>query len=196
MGNLSVSSYAPCYHLDLSAKKVTMGKYDYSKLVAQQSKMAEEERNNPQIGTATLTEQEIQDFAGKYNPTNMTNAEYNGFIKDLVYKGVLGRSEIYGVHSDRVVLRPGHLSEGGITSSPVRTLADMKGDALQWTSTMSQWRGGSFDKIRADAFQKIANILEEMNTYTLDQENAAEDAAKAAEQQAAVDRAAYEQRYR
>ena len=45
MSDISVPSYMPCYHIDLSAKKATLGKYNFSKFLEQQTQLAENARN-------------------------------------------------------------------------------------------------------------------------------------------------------
>lgn len=165
MSDLSVSRYAPCYRLNPSTGKGEFGTYNFSKLMEQQVKLAEEERN-PTIETATLTPKELQELANEYDPNNMTQEEYDRFICHLADKGVLSHSETYDIGLDRVILRPGHLIQGGIIrdDSPPRTLADVKGDALYWTRTTAQWCAGSSkpDRVKENALLKVSGILQKM----------------------------------
>ena len=66
MSDISVPSYMPCYHIDLSAKKATLGKYNFSKFLEQQTQLAENARNQA-TSSQQLTQQQYQELAGKYD---------------------------------------------------------------------------------------------------------------------------------
>lgn len=166
--------YAPCFYRDQSTGKLTRGTYDYAWLLAQQARMADEERLHPQIGKNKLTQQELQALAKQYDPADMTGAEYDQLLQTLLEKGVLGRSEMYGVQSNLVMIRPGHLLEGGLVAGGagslcwVGPLGGANGNAMDWIARLAQRRGVGFDPVRDKAFQKIAEILQQMNHYRLE----------------------------
>ena len=60
MSDISVPSYMPCYHIDLSAKKATLGKYNFSKFLEQQTQLAENARNQA-TSSQQLTQQQYQE---------------------------------------------------------------------------------------------------------------------------------------
>ena len=103
MDSMSVGRYAPCYYIDMESKTLTRGTYDFSAPMEKRAKMAEEEARNPQIGRETLSRQELEDMAAKYDPSHMSQETYNAFIRDLLDQGVLGKSETYDIGLDRVV---------------------------------------------------------------------------------------------
>ncbi|MCG4705568.1 hypothetical protein GKE88_08340 [Flavonifractor plautii] len=53
--------------------------------------MAKEEI--PKIGDKELSESEIEELAKRYDPKNMSQAEYDDFIRFLQEKGVLSNIE-------------------------------------------------------------------------------------------------------
>ncbi len=59
-----------------------------------------------------LTEDELNELANKYDPTNMTREEYDSFLDDLVEQGILSKNELgpLGYHGFITV---GSLAEGG-----------------------------------------------------------------------------------
>lgn len=169
MDSMSVGRYAPCYYIDTESKMLTRGTYDFSALMEQRAKMAEEEARNPQIGRETLSRQELEDMAAKYDPSHMSQEEYNAFIRDLLDQGVLGKSETYDIGLDRVVIRPGQelrIEMGSGLSGPeewVRTLADTNGDALRWAEITLRRCSQQFDPIKANAVKKVYQILKDMD---------------------------------
>ena len=104
MSDLSVKTYAPCYNIDRKTGKGSYGTYDYSRLLEQQARLAKQE---PDIGTYKLTDRELRQLAEKYDPSGMSEKEYESLIQDLVKKGVLGQSETCDIGLNRVVLRRG-----------------------------------------------------------------------------------------
>lgn len=163
------STYMPCYHIDTTNKTMTLGRYNYSELMKRQAKLAEEERNQT-IGTEELTDQQLRELASRYDPANMTQQEYDRFINELVSKGVLAQRETYDIGTDRVVLRPGHFSQGSfepsflIETSSIRTLADANGNAIDWTELLAQRAANNFspNHVQYNALLKINKILQEM----------------------------------
>ncbi len=133
------------------------------------AKLAEEERNQT-IGTEKLTDQQLRELASRYDPANMTQQEYDRFINELVSKGVLAQRETYDIGTDRVVLRPGHFSQGSfepsflIETSSIRTLADANGNAIDWTELLAQRAANNFspNHVQYNALLKINKILQEM----------------------------------
>ena len=94
MSDISVPSYMPCYHIDLSAKKATLGKYNFSKFLEQQTQLAENARNQA-TSSQQLTQQQYQELAGKYDPEQMSQQEYRDFIHELENNGVLSSDEAF-----------------------------------------------------------------------------------------------------
>ncbi|MBM6975883.1 hypothetical protein [Intestinimonas butyriciproducens] len=166
MDSMSVGRYAPCYYIDMESKTLTRGTYDFSALMEKRAKMAEEEARNPQIGRETLSRQELEDMAAKYDPSHMSQETYNAFIRDLLDQGVLGKSETYDIGLDRVVIRPGQESLIEVGSGPeerVRTLAEAGGDALRWAEITLRRCSPQLDPIKANAIEKVYQILKEMD---------------------------------
>ena len=86
--------YRPCYRLNSSTGKIESGSYNYSALmrnIQKQEAMAKEEI--PKIGDKELPESEIEELAKRYDPKNMSQAEYDDFIRFLQEKGVLSNIE-------------------------------------------------------------------------------------------------------
>ena len=69
-----------CYYLNPTTKKLELGTYDESTVMEKLQKRAEELKKNP-VGQTTLTNEEIQELAKKFDPQNMTQKEYDSFIR-------------------------------------------------------------------------------------------------------------------
>lgn len=171
MSEISTPIYRSCYYADTSTGKVIPGKFNYSEFRALLAKRAAAANSSAiKTGHATLTPEDISYLAHHYNPTHMSQTEYTSFIDYLVKKEVLGEDEIYDIGLDRMIIRPGAYSTGCIAPNlsqrdlSLRTLADADGNALYWTKIMAQWRDGSsrWVNVKADAFQKVADILDKM----------------------------------
>lgn len=76
--------YAPCYQLNKTTGEVEVSTYNYTALMEKIQKQIEEAKvNPPEIGNKTLYESEIKELAGKYDPNNMSQVEYDAFICSL-----------------------------------------------------------------------------------------------------------------
>lgn len=170
MSDISVPSYMPCYHIDLSTKKATLGKYDFSKFLEQQTQLAENARNQA-TSSRQLTQQQYQELAGKYDPEQMSQQEYRDFIHELENNGILSSDEAFELIANCSVVRPG--AYGQIETSPafvaqksssIRSLADADGNVIYWFSIMAQnWNGNSTTKVIT--INRVNNILTEISKY-------------------------------
>ena len=135
-------------------------------------------------------------LAEKYDPSNMTQEEYDSFLDDLVEEGILSKNQLgqLGYHGMMVV---GSLAEGGTgmnyfgasvadSNNPdwstyfsrygfAFTLQDTKGDALAYAKLMSLWKPAAgpdgwlnFAEKQCDSFSVMANILEAMQCQRKD----------------------------
>ena len=143
-----------------------------------------------------LTKDELKELATrlaeKYDPSNMTQEEYDSFLDDLVDEGILSRNQLgqLGYHGTFVLgsLKDATIGEmGGIymRSEDIMThhnnpyyqrygyamsLSDTKGDALAYASLMSilyPGKGNSayfqnYGEKRQSNFEAMANVLEAM----------------------------------
>ena len=143
-----------------------------------------------------LTKQELNELAArlaeKYDPSNMTQEEYDSFLDDLVEEGILSRNQLgqLGYHGWVVLgsLKDATLSEMGgcyIRSKDIMTphnnpyyqrygyamsLYDTKGNALAYASLMSILYPGSgssayfqnYAEKKQSNFEAMANVLEAM----------------------------------
>lgn len=143
-----------------------------------------------------LTKDEIKELATrlaeKYDPSNMTQEEYDSFLDDLVEEGILSRNQLgqLGYHGFVVLgsLKDATISEmGGVYmhSENIMThhnnpyyqrygyamsLSDTNGDALAYASLMSLLHPGSgsstyfqnYAEKRQSNFEAMAEVLEAM----------------------------------
>ena len=163
--------YLPCIWLNPTTQKAEVGTYNYTALMEKFQKQVEQVQGNPpELGNQTLSEAEIQALAEKYDPQNMSQAEYDEFIRYLEKKGVLRRLETSDLGMSRITIVPGYFepayiwtSSSGMGSS-VRSLSDVGGNALQFAQIMSQWAvPDSSLQIRQGAYSKVLEILNQMN---------------------------------
>lgn len=167
MNGISEPSFMPCYHIDLSTKKATLGKYNFTKFLEQQTKLAEE-GNRQTTSISKITPQKIQELAKKYNPQQMSQDEYRNFIHELEHEGVLSSDESFAMIANCTVVRPGtygcfEMSSPSFPQSitSIRSLADANGDVIYWLSLMRQQRYSS-SKSEVEAIKKISDILEKI----------------------------------
>lgn len=173
MSDISVSKYMPCYTLDPTTGKAKLDKYDQTKFMQLLAEAEEEYRNTP-LGTGTLTDQEIQALAKKYDPKHMSQSEYEQFISCLVDKNVLSAKETCNIGLRRVILRPGSYTQAQIVPNlssnelSIRTLEDAKGDASYFVDLLLKWcsRSTEAGRIDAGALQKVSNILRQMESVS------------------------------
>lgn len=138
---------------------------DYDAVMKKAQEQLEELKKNP-VGKNTLTDAEINELAQKYDPQNMTQKEYDNFIRYLEEKGVLSKLETCDIGMSFTRIIPGYngLTEGNQWSARINTLTDTKGNALQFAQAKSQWQGvGYSGQIQQGAHSKVLDILKQMN---------------------------------
>ena len=170
MSSISVPSYMPCYHIDLSAKKATLGKYNFSKFLEQQSQLKENNHTHT-TGPQQLSQQQYQEFARKYDPKQMSQQEYRDFVHELENIGILSGDEAFELIANCSVVKPG--THGQFETSPsfavqrpssIGSLADADGNVIHWLSIMAQhWCADSPKKVIA--INRVNDILTEMSKY-------------------------------
>ena len=103
-----------------------------------------------------LSDQEIANLAGKYDPHNMTQDQYDTFLDDLIEKGALSRFDAMrlGHHGWRILnINPDAFATGGAgcgtayaTSAdngdggPRQSLEGADGDLMRWLENMLSWQ--------------------------------------------------------
>lgn len=163
--------YLPCIWLNPTTQKAEVGTYNYTALMEKfQKQIAQAKLNPPELGDQTLSEADIQALAEKYDPQNMSQAEYDEFIRYLEGKGVLSRLETSDLGISRITIVPGYSEPAYIWTSSsrmgssVRSLSDVGGNALQFAQIMSKWEvPDSSVQIRQGAYSKVLGILNQMN---------------------------------
>ena len=163
--------YLPCIWLNPTTQKAEVGTYSYTALMEKFQKQVEQVQGKPpELGNQTLSEAEIQALAEKYDPQNMSQAEYDEFIRYLEKKYVLSRLETSDLGMSRITIVPGYFEPAYIWTSSssmgssVRSLRDVGGNALQFAQIMSQWVvPDSSLQIRQGAYSKVLEILNQMN---------------------------------
>ena len=162
--------------------KAMQGAYNASKNGAAQSRNFDTYAPETAIRTE-LSDQEIAELAGKYNPRDMTQDQYNTFLDDLIEKGSLSRIDAMrlGHNGWRILdINPDSFAAGGTgcgtayaTSAdgsgdgPVRSLEDVDGDLMRWLESMlaqekqaTGSQGGNSQK--AQALNTLSDILKRM----------------------------------
>lgn len=163
--------YLPCIWLNPTTQKAEVGTYNYTALMEKfQKQIAQAKLNPPELGNQTLSEADIQALAEKYDPQNMSQAEYDEFIRYLEGKGVLSRLETSDLGMSRITIVPGYSEPAYIWTSSssmgssVRSLSDVGGNALQFVQIMSKWEvPDSSVQIRQGAYSKVLRILNQMS---------------------------------
>ena len=140
---------------------------DYDAVMKIAQEQLEELKKNP-VGKNTLTDAEIQELAQKYDPQKMTQKEFDSFIRYLEEKGILSKLETCDIGMSFTRIIPGYngLTEsvGAVSTQWVNTLADMKGNALQFVQAKSQLQGlGYYGQIQHGAYSKVLDILNQIN---------------------------------
>ena len=170
----SVEAFIPeaVYYLNPTTQKMelTDKTVDYDAVMKTAQEQFEELKKNP-VGQNTLTDAEIKELAQKYDPQQMTQKEYDSFIRYLEEKGVLSKLEICDIGMSFTRIIPGYngLTESMGTESTqwitkINTLADTKGNALLFAQTKSQLQGlGYTGQIQQGAYSKVSDILNQMN---------------------------------
>ena len=170
----SVEAFIPgaVYYLNPTTQKMelTDKTVDYDAVMKTAQEQFEELKKNP-VGQNTLTDEEINELAQKYDPQQMTQKEYDSFIRYLEEKGVLSKLETCDIGMSFTRIIPGYngLTESMGTestqwSTKINTLADTKGNALLFAQTKSQLQGlGYAGQIQQGAYSKVSDILNQMN---------------------------------
>lgn len=170
----SVESFVPgaVYYLNPSTKRMelTNKTVDYDAVMKTAQEQFEELKKNP-VGKNTLTDAEINELAQKYDPQKMTQKEYDNFIRYLEEKGVLSKLETCDIGMSFTRIIPGYngMTESMGTESTqwitkVNTLADTKGNALQFAQVKSQLQVLGYNgQIQHGAYSKVLDILNQMN---------------------------------
>lgn len=170
----SVEAFIPgaVYYLNPTTQKMelTDKTVDYDAVMKTAQEQFEELKKNP-VGQNTLTDEEINELAQKYDPQQMTQKEYDSFIRYLEEKGVLSKLETCDIGMSFTRIIPGYngLTESMGTESTqwitkINTLADTKGNALLFAQTKSQLQGlGYAGQIQQGAYSKVSDILNQMN---------------------------------
>ena len=170
----SVEAFIPgaVYYLNPTTQKMelTDKTVDYDAVMKTAQEQFEELKKNP-VGQNTLTDEEINELAQKYDPQQMTQKEYDSFIRYLEEKGVLSKLETCDIGMSFTRIIPGYngLTESMGTestqwSTKISTLADTKGNALLFAQTKSQLQGlGYAGQIQQGAYSKVSDILNQMN---------------------------------
>ena len=133
-----------------------------------------------QVPRTELSGQEIAELAGKYDPRNMTQDQYDTFLDDLIGKGALSRFDAMqlGHHGWRILdIDPGTFAAGGIgcgssyvTSAgdgPIQSLEDADGDLMRWLkSILAQQDQGSSGSSRQkmESVNILSDIVKRMQT--------------------------------
>ena len=157
-----------CYYLNPTTKKLELGTYDESAVMEKLQKRAEELKKNP-VGQNTLTNEEIQELVKKFDPQNMTQKEYDSFIRYLEEKGVLSQLESSDIGMSVRYIMPGlsesvHIWTSSHIGTGINTLDDINGNALLFAQVMTQWEvPGSSVQIKQGAYAKVLRILDQMN---------------------------------
>lgn len=136
-----------------------------------------------------LSKEDIQELAARYDPTNMTQKEYDSFLDSLIERGVLEKADLSYLdyrgalvpngelvcvgHWD--ILKDGPLQGGmggcltwtGSGPAPDLSYRPADADALAWAKQMSQWKpsGGASSWLdaadkRSGIFRALADALE------------------------------------
>ena len=114
--------------------KAMQGAYNASKNGAAQSRNFDTYAPETAIRTE-LSDQEIAELAGKYDPRNMTQDQYNKFLDDLIEKGALSRFDAMrlGHNGWRILdINPDSFATGGIGCGT----ADQRGRQRWWTDSV------------------------------------------------------------
>ena len=157
--------------------KIMQDTHDASKSSASQSRnhdTYESEKPN----RTELSDQEIADLVGKYDPNSMTQGQYDAFLDDLIEKGALSRFDAMrlGHHGWRILdINMGSFASGGIecgsaraasagSDKPIQSLEDADGDLVRWLEHMlaQQNEGTREGQQRKEALNVLSDIIRRM----------------------------------
>lgn len=122
----------------------------------------------------SITDSLIRGWAKKYDPRNMTQAEYQAFLDDLVAAGVIEESDKLDLryYPDIIVLDPdAPKSHEVVENDPFElylNLAQAGGNALRWAEFWKNYYGGGiyytseFVRQQQALFDKVESVLGRM----------------------------------
>ena len=156
--NVGATRYKAISSLDLSSKKTNVDTFETSRTFEQYMSSAIEGKNTKN-SNGRLTDEEIKELSGKFNPEDMTQEQYDEFIDYLLDKGIISDKEAsYGLGQNRVVVNgtgcTGYIREGA--GNFIDSLSDADGNAMKFIEEMLKWEGNDE---RNYAFEKILSIL-------------------------------------
>lgn len=162
--NVGATRYKAISSLDLSSKKTNVDTFETSRTFEQYMSSAIEGKNTKN-SNGRLTDEEIKELSGKFNPEDMTQEQYDEFIDYLLDKGIISDKEAsYGLGQNRVVLKDlgikayyRELKEG--SNDFIDSLSDADGNAMKFIEEMLKWEGNDE---RNYAFEKILSILKRL----------------------------------
>lgn len=164
---------------------------------AREKRNAEEEDKEP-FTRGPLTKEDIKELAANYDPTNMTQEEYDSFLDDLIEKGVLEKDDLKYIdyRGDAVPFGAlvcvgkwdllengpfkgnmgGTLTWTGVSgSAPTVSYRPSDGNALAWAKRMSLWKPSSgttdwleVENRRNDIFTVLADALDAMQRQRIE----------------------------
>lgn len=122
-----------------------------------------------------LTDRELAELADRYDPRNMTQAQYDAFLDELVEKGVLTRGDTtwLGHHgmvrldTDFDKIAAGQTGGACVINgdTPARSLDEAEGDLMRFLQSMmaqqDQWTGPS-SRERKEALDTLYDIIRRM----------------------------------
>lgn len=170
----AIETFVPgaVYYLNPTTKRLecTDKTIDYDAVMKTAQEQFEALKKNP-VGNHTLTDGEINELAQKYDPRKMTQNEYDDFIRYLEEKGVLSELETCDIGMSFTRVIPGY---NGLTESigtpstqwltKIHTLADTKGNALQFVQAKSQLQVLGYNgQIQRGAYSKVLDIFNQMS---------------------------------
>ena len=133
---VSEGIYLPCIWLNPTTQKAEVGTYSYTALMEKFQKQVEQVQGKPpELGNQTLSEAEIQALAEKYDPQNMSQAEYDEFIRYKKKKGVLSRLETSDLGMSRITIVPGYFEPAYISGPHLPVWDPVSVPCVMWVET-------------------------------------------------------------
>lgn len=167
-----------------SAAVSSQGRFGEAVSVAQKQSTPLEASNGSKYSNRSTGNVDIKDLATRYNPTDMTQDEYERFLDELYANGIVNESELFELEHSQYVPSVQKRPDGIITTlangadlPPGGMVADFSMGAkrvnvlfwAQYEKSFKQYdseRGGWFQPTdKAAAFEKIYDILKMMTIY-------------------------------
>lgn len=139
------------------------------------------DRDTYETVRTTLSDQEIAELAGKYNPHNMTQDQYDTFLDDLIEKGALSRFDAMRLrhHGWRILdIDPGTFAAGGIGNGPtyvigtknnesqlIQSLEDADGNLIRWLENMlvqQNQESRAYNRQKKESLDILSDIVKRM----------------------------------